>query len=881
MLLVDVLQTNSTESEIPMVLDQTMVGVIFLILMFLVYNYLIFEFADKILENPKLKKGYRIPVGLINTVLAFGLTVRGSSNSLLGYLCVFVMLTVEFHLFYKDVSKRIFFVVYAYLLHFIALRAACIGVFAWVLDRSVYAVANQMDTLIYSMALTFFIANCAITSVMRLIPTKYIKIINQHVEQLNFVTNWLLIFIVYFLINSAVYSNDSTSPFVVLNQIVAPLAVLAGLYIVLFFAIKNGELLGYKEKNKVLEIEIHKEQQYRGAITKETIANYEFNLTQDSMLSCTGIELEQDDPPDGGSHSFSQTMHTLATKLILPEDQERFLLTANIESMRRQFEVGNHEDMIEYRRADEAGTIMWVRAVTNLVLDDVTGDINGFTYIKNIDIEKKKQIDLRNKAERDSLTNLYNKGTTSKKIGEYLFENPGSKNALFIVDIDNFKQVNDHFGHTFGDAVLCELSERLKSIFRSDDVIGRVGGDEFIAFVKNVSGNKAVILKAAEICRAFQSSYKSNDRTNCEVSASVGIALCPAHGQNFQDLYKNADVALYASKTKGKHCYTIYAGEEFVGYAANRTEIDNTGFLPQKSFKGNRIEYVFKILYGSVNPVSAVNAVLEMISNHFKFSRGYIFAADEAKQVINNTFEWCANGVAPQMENLQNVPITEIEAAMKSFQKTGMYIVGSLRDIPQSEHEILKPQGIKSMMQFAFFEGDRVAGLIGFDDCYEERVPTHAEIDEMATICNILETFLEKQRVAQDAQKTARSLATVLNNLNSYAYVVKKDTYEVVFQNSKAEQSSADAIIGKPCYKVYRNNDKPCDDCPLRKLGDAGTLQASEIIYNQKWGIWVDATVCGINWTDGEEVLLVNCVDITRYREENAAQREKQPLAAI
>lgn len=865
-----------------MVLDQTIIGAIFLILLFLVYNYLVFEFADKILENPKLKKGYRIPVGIINTVLAFGLTVLDASNSLLGYLCVFVMFSIEFHLFYKDVSRRIFFVVYAYLLHFIALRAFCLGVFAWMLDLSIYDVANQPLTLVYSMAATFLVANIAISTVIKLISAKYIKIINQHVEQLSFVTNWLLIFIAYFMINSVVYSSDSPSPMLVLNQITAPIAILVGLYIVLFFAIKNGELLGYKEKNRRLEIEIHKEQQYRDAITKETIANYEFNLTQDSMLSFTGIELEQGEKPkEQGCYCFSETMRALATKLILPEDQERFLLAASAENLRLQFEIGNHEDVIEYRRVDQNGTIMWVKAATNLVLDDVTGDIKGFTYIKNIDVEKKKQIELRNKAERDSLTSLYNKGTTGKKIDEYLFENPGSKNALFIIDIDNFKQVNDHFGHTFGDVVLCELSERLKSIFRSDDVIGRVGGDEFIAFVKNVNDDRAVNLKAAEICKAFQSSYKSNDWTTCAVSGSVGVARCPAHGQSFQDLYKNADVALYASKIKGKNCYTVYDGEEFVGYAANRTEIDNTGFLPQKSFKGNRIEYVFKILYGSANGVSAVNAVLEMLNNHFKFSRGYIFAVDEAKQTISNTFEWCADKIEPQIKNLQDLPMTEIGAAMQSFEKTGMYIVGNLRDIPQSEREILEPQGIKSMMQFAFFDGNRFAGLIGFDDCFEERVPTHAEIDEMATICNILETFLEKQRVAEDAQKTARSLATVLNNLNSYAYVVKKDTYEVVFQNSKAEQSSADAIIGKPCYKVYRNNDKPCDDCPLRKLGDAGTLQASEIIYNQKWGIWVDATVCGINWTDGEEVLLVNCVDITRYREENAAQREKQPLAAI
>ncbi len=107
--------------------------------------------------------------------------------------------------------------------------------------------------------------------------------------------------------------------------------------------------------------------------------------------------------------------------------------------------------------------------------------------------------------------------------------------AFLIVDIDNFKSVNDNLGHVFGDKVLFEVSKHLKPIFRKDDIVGRIGGDEFIVFLKIFILLR--IPKAEKICDIFRNSYTENKKTY-KISGTVGISFVPEHGTVFEELYK-------------------------------------------------------------------------------------------------------------------------------------------------------------------------------------------------------------------------------------------------------------------------------------------------------------------------------------------------------
>ncbi len=120
---------------------------------------------------------------------------------------------------------------------------------------------------------------------------------------------------------------------------------------------------------------------------------------------------------------------------------------------------------------------------------------------------------------------------------------------------DNFKTVNDKLGHNIGDQLIVDVSNDLVGLFRKDDIIGRIGGDEFLVFVKLAAEDFNIENKAIEICEALSKTY-SNDVAHVSVTASIGISKTSLLTYNFDQLFKLADVALYTSKEKGKNTFT-------------------------------------------------------------------------------------------------------------------------------------------------------------------------------------------------------------------------------------------------------------------------------------------------------------------------------------
>ncbi len=190
---------------------------------------------------------------------------------------------------------------------------------------------------------------------------------------------------------------------------------------------------------------------------------------------------------------------------------------------------------------------------------------NGRIVGKLTDItnQRVKIMELEELSSRDALTQLYNKAATENMIKKALVSRAGSEgtDALMIIDIDFFKTANDSLGHMVGDKILYDLSAELSNLFRSDDIVGRVGGDEFFVFMKNCKSESMIYTKAEMICEAFNVTYGQDVGKEVHLSASVGIALCPDHGNNLGVLYTAADKALYVTKANGKNGFTVYDEE--------------------------------------------------------------------------------------------------------------------------------------------------------------------------------------------------------------------------------------------------------------------------------------------------------------------------------
>lgn len=170
---------------------------------------------------------------------------------------------------------------------------------------------------------------------------------------------------------------------------------------------------------------------------------------------------------------------------------------------------------------------------------------------------------LDDKAHIDQLTGILNKRSfeeyTENALSRAL---PLESHALILLDVDNFKGVNDTLGHAYGDAVLANIGRILKETFSADDYLGRVGGDEFCIFL-NISAlmeknpQRYAEQKCEALCEAFRNNYTGDDGSY-KISVSIGAALFPEHGRAFSELYQHADAALYKSKQKGKDTFTFY-----------------------------------------------------------------------------------------------------------------------------------------------------------------------------------------------------------------------------------------------------------------------------------------------------------------------------------
>ncbi|MCD7724067.1 MAG: sensor domain-containing diguanylate cyclase [Clostridiales bacterium] len=173
-------------------------------------------------------------------------------------------------------------------------------------------------------------------------------------------------------------------------------------------------------------------------------------------------------------------------------------------------------------------------------------------------IEKEKQ--LEDKADTDQLTGLYNKLATERKIKEYMQQHPQSQCMMFMVDVDNFKKINDTMGHAFGDEVLRSLGQQIGGIFRASDIIGRVGGDEFMIFLKDIADEETVRKEARKVENFFKG-FQAGEYVKYAATASIGVAIYPQEGGDFETLYKAADQGVYKAKKRGKNQLAFYRDE--------------------------------------------------------------------------------------------------------------------------------------------------------------------------------------------------------------------------------------------------------------------------------------------------------------------------------
>ncbi|WP_148409620.1 diguanylate cyclase [Murimonas intestini] len=231
---------------------------------------------------------------------------------------------------------------------------------------------------------------------------------------------------------------------------------------------------------------------------------------------------------------------------------------------------------VQVRLLTARGDYEWFE-INAYVLTSNDGAHEDIVYIgklSNINKQKLEKEKLRIDATTDNLTGLCNYKNVKDMIRKYLKAGHGGVGAFVFIDIDDFKAINDTFGHLAGDSVLKAMGNELKKLFRSSDIMGRIGGDEFIVFIKDIDSDILLAKKMDELLRKVEN-IRIKEDNSCRASVSIGLSCCPRDGKDYRELFIKADKALYDAKHKGKNQFTIYNAElETRGHATVLTKFD-------------------------------------------------------------------------------------------------------------------------------------------------------------------------------------------------------------------------------------------------------------------------------------------------------------------
>jgi len=264
-------------------------------------------------------------------------------------------------------------------------------------------------------------------------------------------------------------------------------------------------------------------------------------FTSEQIEPLLGYTVEEwRDNPD----LFVQTLH--------PDDRDR-VLAAHAQTHR------THEPLsLEYRLVARDGGVVFVRDEGVIVLDEQRGPLYLQGYLLDVTAERELQEQLRHQALFDPLTGLANRAFFHEQMEQAISirKEGEQRTALVFVDLDEFKQINDQYGHTVGDEVLATLGTRLKNVIRAGDSVARLGGDEFAVLLTSVSEPAEAAIVAERLLEQITKPIDVAGR-HLALTASIGIAL----GSCGAELLKQADAAMYRAKAYGDADYAFYDDE--------------------------------------------------------------------------------------------------------------------------------------------------------------------------------------------------------------------------------------------------------------------------------------------------------------------------------
>ena len=345
------------------------------------------------------------------------------------------------------------------------------------------------------------------------------------------------------------------------NLLLKNLLILASYFLILLFSIYQQRAY---DKQVHVNLALQREQQFRHNLTKGNIFSYCANLSTDRLEEFSIPQfLEQHK-----DSSYRALLFRFFNACVHPEDRvdtrqfgnlqyyTSILTTEPSYNLQLRVQPNRMANLFGLDWPGATDDYVWVDFSIIATLEPESHEIRVYVSITDINARVTHEAALSRAAKTDAMTGLLNRATLEQAIAAALDKSP--RGAMFIIDMDHFKEVNDTLGHRAGDELIRQAAAEICAVFREGDIIGRMGGDEFCVFVQEIEDAEAIRRRAILLNRLSLTSAQPQDAEPLYTTLSIGIARAPQDGTTYEELYECADRALYRAKRAGRNTFRFY-----------------------------------------------------------------------------------------------------------------------------------------------------------------------------------------------------------------------------------------------------------------------------------------------------------------------------------
>ena len=526
--------------------------------------------------------------------------------------------------------------------------------------------------------------------------------------------------------------------------------------------------------------------------------------------------------------------------------------------------AGTEYHSTEFKLNTKNGGFQWYFSTFSTIYDEEGNALRVVGLLRNIHAQKVEQQKLLIRAETDQMTGLYNKATTESKIQASLRElNGNSYEVLMLVDIDDFKKINDTFGHLKGDDVIIDIAKTLQEYKGDYGIAGRLGGDEFCVFLTNVLDTQLACEKAVLIAERLREVYHDE----CQVTLSIGIA---ATNQQipYNVLLENADTALYQAKLNGKNRYYLYADDMERGKYEN-----DRGESPARSDHDTAfLDSLLSTLFASTNTYTAIEQAMALVGKHFDIDKICIWEYGFNKNFVDCTHQWCRKSTDNDMSLRQHTPAAILEEL--SAMGTDGITYSSDTSLIKTNTASMNPaaEGIQKLMQCDIRSNGKRIGFICFYSMDKDTTWSAQTLTSFKQIFRLFGESIKSKRASRTMALLRDDTIKAFDLVQNPMIVVDKNSFEVMYFNENAQEYFPKLSLNSKCYACMHQESGPCTDCPVHKITEnnptVSCTKKSRLIEEP-----LDVRMTTINWSSDSHSFLIST---STHKETKAEQLKKE-----